>query len=270
MILFKYDCYKTYVSDRIERMPNGGRGEFRRLASAMKMHPTTVSQVFRGSKDLTFEQAGKLCALWGLDPRESEYFVGLVELARAGAPEIRKIYRDRLEELRKHSRDLKSRVSEKTVLGEADRFEFYSEWYYSAIRLLCDIPALRNVDQIAKHLDLPRSLVNRVTRFLLQNGLVREKSGELELGPNRTHVDAESPMVARHHSNWRTRAIHHYPKLNPKTEFAVTSPMTISAQDADAVRDVLLETVEKILKLNRPSKSEELRILNIDWLKIGG
>jgi hypothetical protein len=56
--------------------------------------------------------------------------------------------------------------------------------------------------------------------------------------------------------------------MNIEEDFALTSPMTLSREDALKVRELMMKSVEKILAINKPSSSEELRILNIDWLKI--
>ncbi|WP_413578537.1 TIGR02147 family protein [Bdellovibrio sp. HCB290] len=268
MSIFQYTDYKKFVNDRIKDMPKQGRGEFQRLAAALTMHSTTVSHVFKGDKDLTLEQTAGICQHWGLNPNESDYFVTMVELTRAGSPTLKKIFQTRLDEIKKSSVQLKSRIPKDIEMTEVDRSKFYSQWYFSAVRLLCDIPEYRTIDRIAQHLNIPVGKVNEVIQFLLQSGLITEEKGKFKLGPSRTYVSAESTLVHRHHGNWRVKAMDLYPRMNIEEEFALTSPMTISNEDAIKVRELLMKSVEKILAINKPSQSEELRILNIDWLKI--
>lgn len=268
MSIFEFDDYKDFVKDRIQQMPNKGRGEFQKLAVILQMHTTTVSHVFKGDKELTLEQAAKLCGYWGLNVSESDYLITLVELARAGSKELKIILQKRLEELKKHSFELKHRIPKDRILSDSDRFRFYSEWYYSAIRLMCDLPNMNSIDRIANQLDLPVSTINEAIQFLLEAGLVIAEKGQFKLGPRRTFVEATSPLVKRHHANWRIKAIERYPKMKHDVDLALTSPMTLSKDDALLVREILMKTIEKILAINTPSKPEELHILNIDWLSL--
>jgi uncharacterized protein (TIGR02147 family) len=268
MTLFQYGDYKKFVNERVAAMPKGGRGEFQRIASVLNMHSTTVSHVFKGDKELTLEQSAGLCQHWGLNTQETDYFVTLVELSRAGSPGLKKIFQTRLEEIKKTSTQLKNRIPKDVELSDADRARFYSQWYFSAVRLLCDIPEMGNIDRIAKHLNIPVGKANEALQFLLQCGLIVEEKGKLKLGPGRTYIEAGSTMVHRHHGNWRVKATDLYPRMNIEEDFALTSPMTLSREDALKVRELLMKSVEKILAINKPSSSEELRILNIDWLKI--
>jgi len=268
MSVFQYTEYKEFVLQRIHEMPKAGRGEFQRLAVALQMHTTSVSQVFRGEKNLTLEQTARLCTHWGLNARESNYLITLVEVARAGTPELRKILERRLAEMREESRELKHRIPKEHTLDESDRYRFYSDWSQSAIRLLCDVPSFRNIDRIATHLGLPVASVNEAIQFLLGCGLITEEKGQFRLGPGRTFVEANSPLVRRHHANWRTKAVELHPRMKHEVDLAVTSPMTVSRDDAKRIRELLLGTTEKILAINKPSKSEGLHVLNIDWLAV--
>ena len=69
-----------------------GRGEFRRISLALGMHTTLVSQVFRGRKSLTEEQAGGLARYMGLGTLETDFLLKLVQRERSGSEELRKIF----------------------------------------------------------------------------------------------------------------------------------------------------------------------------------
>ena len=57
MVIFEFDSYKDYVKTHVESLPNGGRGEWGRIARAIGVNSTMVSQIFKGPKDLSIEQA---------------------------------------------------------------------------------------------------------------------------------------------------------------------------------------------------------------------
>jgi hypothetical protein len=52
-----------------------------------------------------------------------------------------------------------------------------------------------------------------------------------------THIEDSSPLVARHHRNWRIKAMERHPVMKPKTELAYTAPMTLAESDVLKIRD---------------------------------
>lgn len=269
MRIFEFDSYKKYVTAHIRSIPGGGRGELQKIAQHLGVHSSMVSQVIRGDKHLSFEQAPRLAEYLGLNELEIDFFVTLLEHNRAGTVKLRKLKERRLEELRKRSNQMLSRLPPSKILGEKDKALFYSNWYYSGIRLLTSIPRYRNIDAITGYIGLPKGLIRRVVEFLLSTGLCVEKNGEIEVGPLRTHVEADSPLVTRHHVNWRLKAIEHFPTLSDD-ELAFTLPMTISVKDVPVIRERIGKLIEDVSGIIERSNPEKLVCLSIDWFDVKG
>jgi hypothetical protein len=120
---------------------------------------------------------------------------------------------------------------------------------------------------IAGRLNLPPGLVNQVLDFLLQSNLIKRNGARLELVSKRTHLAASSPLAAAHHRNWRVAAMNRYEAMSAR-DFAFTSPLTVSRDDAARIRELLVGAVAAVAKIVEPSDSETMRILNIDWLEL--
>jgi hypothetical protein len=88
------------------------------------------------------------------------------------------------------------------------------------------------------------------------------------MGPARTHVPAESPLVARHHLNWRLKAMERFSTISDE-ELVFTSPMTLSRKDGRAVREAIAELIEKVSGVVERTDPEKLSVLNIDWIDLG-
>jgi plasmid maintenance system antidote protein VapI len=104
MDLFEQDDYKAFVRNRLRAMPFEGRGQYRRMAEFLRVHPTLISQIFRRERELTPEQASDLAVFLGLDPEQSEYFLTLVELSRAGSLRLKGLLQRRRDRLREELR----------------------------------------------------------------------------------------------------------------------------------------------------------------------
>ena len=229
-----------------------------------------VSQIFRSDKQLNLEQACKLCEYFALNEMETEYFLALVQWERAGSVALKKIVQAQIAKIREQARELKHRLPQDTRLNEADQAIFYSNWYYSGARLASSLPHSQDLDSIARLLDLSPMKVRRVLDFLVSRGLCIEQGGTYGLGPNRVHVGADSPLVTRHHVNWRLKAMQRFEGIGPgsKDELAYTGPMTLSHQDAARVRARIVELTDEISKMVIQTKPERMACLNIDWVKI--
>lgn len=261
---FGSEDYKKTVLELIRKMPRKGFGQFRKIAEYLRISSVLVSQIFKGNRHLTVEQALELSHYFGFSPLEMQYFLTLVQLERSGTHRLKTHLREQLQEIREKSQELKNRVPQDKVLTEEAKAMFYSQWYYSGVRLLSSIEGFQTVDAIAEHLNLPRARIKHIVAFLLDHGLCVESNGRIEMGPRLTHLEASSPLITRHHSNWRMRAMRNMESPD-KDELFYSAPMVLSQDDVAWVREQLVELIKRVLERVKPSSSERLACLNIDW-----
>jgi uncharacterized protein (TIGR02147 family) len=269
MSIFEFDDYKVFILRLIKNMPKEGHGQFKRMAEHLQVNSVIISQIFKGDRDLTAEQAIELCPYFGFSELETEYFVLLVQKGRAGSHILKKHLGNKLQTLREKSADLKSRLPQDKVLSEEAKALFYSNWYYSGVRMLTSIPGFNNVDAIAAELRLPRKTVTSVVEFLLSHGLCIEDNGQITMGPQLTHLEASSLLVSRHHTNWRLRSIANQESLT-QNEIMYSAPMSLSQKDVMWVRTRIVNFIEEIVNKVKVSKCETVSCLNIDWFDFRG
>lgn len=265
MVIFDSNKYRAIISGRVKLFPKKGHGQYAKLANFIGVHTTLLSQILHGAKDLTVEQAAKACEFFGFTKLETKYFIGLVRWERAGTQQLKNIIYEELEEIRNQSLDLAKRIPNIEKLSESDEAIFYSNWYYMAVKLLTSIDGFNDVESISQKLNVPRKTVIHVLEFLVRCRLCVAENGLYKMGPQRTHVAADSPLVARHHINWRLKNME---KLNSisSDEIVYTSPVTISRGDAKVIRKKIVEFIEEFSAKVVASGSEEFFVLNIDWL----
>lgn len=267
MNIFDFDDYKKYVNFRTFQLPKKGRGQFLRMANFLSISPVTVSQIFKGNRHLTVEQACELSEFFGFTSLEEEYFTALVEQERAGTHKLKKLIENRLNDLRKKSQELRHRLKHDTQLSEETKAIFYSQWYYSAIRLITAVNGYQTPEEISKFFNLPIKRVNEVLQFLTNNDLCKEEKGLYQIGPNSTHIGSDHPLVMRHHANWRFKTIE---KLNhlSSSELCLTLPCAISEKSIKLIKKELIEVIERSTKIIDDSPAEILTCLNIDLFKV--
>src|SRR5262249_10813869 len=149
----------------------------------------------------------------------------LVLRDRARSEVLRRVFAEQLEKIRDQGSSRESGdAPDGTRLSDPDKAVFYSNWYYSGIRLSTYVPGMKDVDSISTYLRLPKDLERQVVEFLSSRGLVREGNEKLELGPKTTSLEPSSPFLPQHHGNWRMRSLERMRSRRPH-ELFYTCPM---------------------------------------------
>jgi uncharacterized protein (TIGR02147 family) len=265
--IYLFKSYKEFIISELSTRERGGYGQFRRLADSLGVHSTLISQVLKGPKDLTFEQAASVATYLNLSELESDYFLLLVHSARAGNQELKAILQRQITALREQGQKLSTRISKEVEISKENQAIFYSDWVYSAVRQALAIPENWSVEKLSERLNLKPKRIKEVLQFLLETGLIVQKEAAYHIGPKATHLDSSSPWAKPHHMNWRQKAMSHMAKKEENDLF-ITCPMTLSKADASAVHELLVQAVQKIFSNVDNSPSEQLYSLNIDWVKV--
>ncbi len=258
---------RRLIQRLLKEMPKEGYGQSRRLAEALGVHTTLVSQILGGQKQFSSEQAIGVCEFFGFGELETDYFLLLVQLDRAGTPSLKKTLQRQMEVLRKKAQDLSNRLSAKGGLSEVDRGLFYSHWKFSAVRQLSAIAEYQSIEAMAERLRLSRRDVKETLEFLIACEMVVESKGKISIGPSSTHLSSDSPWVRMHHLNWRQRA-QQTQQYSNENDLTYTAPMTLSRKDFELIREEIILLLERVDNILEPSPSEELFCLNIDWFRV--
>lgn len=264
--LFETLDYKVFVNEKISSMPKKGRGMYRKMAQFLNMSTVMISQIFKGQRDLMPEHAHKLGHFLGLSELEREYFFFLVQMARAGTKELTDFYEKKLQDLRGQSLKLKNIISTDKELTSEEKAEFYSNWYYSGIRLYSSLDGGQKISDLAARFDLPLELVSRVVDFLVVHGLCGRDGDVIKMGVARIHLENDSPLIRARQMDWRLRSFEMMKKKSEEDLF-YTAPMSISEKGAKELREEINNLVKRAPKIVTQGRPDHLRCLNIDFFK---
>jgi uncharacterized protein (TIGR02147 family) len=264
MTIVEFTDYKAFVRALIKTYPKLGRGQARRLAEHLNLPPTVVSQILVNDRHFTPDQAVEVGTFFGLDEKSTEYFIYLVNLARADTKKLQGFYEMKLNKIRSEVQNVKNLVRGRDELSEENTGRYYSNWYYSGIWNLSAIPGFQTVESIANYFGLSRSKVGEVVSFLVESGLSVEEAGKIRPGLKSTHLSDKSAYVNNHRRNWREKAKEKFTDPGERDLF-VSIPVSMSESDAEKFRLELLKIIKAFSKLVEPSPEEQLMCLNIDW-----
>lgn len=262
--IYNYDDYRLFFKDVLQSQERTDKKYRGRLVEAMRISTSLFSQILKGEKNLSSEQGLEAAAFFGFGDKETDVFMLMIELGRAGSVKLQARLKDKIQILQSEAKSISARVPKDVVLSDVDKATYYSSWLYTGVRNLLPTPAGKELKTIAEKLGVPLEKVDTAIQFLIEVGLCERKNGQLYYKQGFTHLDSTHPMILRHHQNWRQRAISKMDFYkDPHVHY--TSPMSLSAEGAQKIRDYLRANIKEIINLSREGSPEVGYCLNIDW-----
>jgi uncharacterized protein (TIGR02147 family) len=266
--VFEFQEYKAYLNAWIASHPSGGRGVKTKIAEQARCHLAHVSQVLSGFNHFTIEQADSLIPFLEHTEDEANFFLLLVEYARAGTTSLSKRLEKRIKKTIEQRQDLKNRFTEMKSLTIEDQAIYYSHWAYIAIHLAVLVPKLRSSSAIAKYFNMDLQKTAQILEFLARVGLVKNEGGSFLPGHVRMHLAHDSPMISKHHANWRMKAIQSFEQESPQ-ELHYSGVISLSFDDLTRVREILARALEEVGKVVKDSKDETIYCYSLDLFGLG-
>lgn len=266
MNLFKSNTYIEYLRAIISENRNH-KGYRTDLAKAANCHRTHISLVLSGRNHLTLEQACGITKYWNFGALEQQYFLGLVELARAGTPALKNVLKARLEKLKKEREDLAVRFDVPKLEDSVLTHDYYLSWEVSAIHLLVAVKQLVKVTDLSKRLNLPKEIVESALFRLKKMGLVAQEGDTWKVTVQRLHAPKGSVSEILHQINWRNQAIQRVPR-SIQDDLHYTGLYTLSRKDIEVLREKIVEFIELTRAIVHPSPEEEIVCFTCDYFKI--
>jgi len=263
MQLFDFIEYKIFLKETIKNQQSV-RGLKGQLALAAGCKVSYLSQVLSSHVHLTPEHALGLAVFWQFDEIQTKYFLNLVHLGRAGSLNLKKYHQQELKKLKEKFQNLSKKFKKDHINDHAGQVQYYSHWAYAAIHLYLTIPQLHSIDEIANKFQLPLNQVSTVLRNLEEMGYVKNEGKKWEVTKSNIHLPDSSPLHAINLLNWRNKAVQSA-QLKSPTSIHYTAIHSLSKNDLQKIREMLVEIIEKSRKVVSKSPEEELTCVNIDF-----
>jgi len=264
--IFEFNDYKKYLQAALSAQK--GRALRSRLAEALHCQPAFISRVLNTSgAHFSGEHAMLINRFLEHTDEEGHYFVLLLQYARAGSKLLEEYYRSQIQEVQQKRQLVSERIQVRKQLSKQDQMTYYSAWYFSAIHILLLVPEFQTKEAIARYLKLPLQLVSGSLDFLVSLGLAELEGERYKTGSTRIHLSKNSPMISKHHSNWRIKAIQAMERGSGE-DFHFSGPICISESDAVNMRKELLSLLEKLEPVIRASQEEAVFCLSMDFFRV--
>lgn len=268
MHVTEFSQYKQVIADNIKQNQNL-RGYSSLLAKAAGCSRSFLSQVLAPNLDvdLTRDHAIGLCQFWNYDELETNYFLLLVDLARARFPRLTEFLKSQIEKAKRDLKNLSRQVQKEPLSSLAAETHYYSKWETAAIHILLTIPEYRHVKKISERLQMELNEVEKILKNLIELDLVERNSSEYQPKNKDMNLSETSPLSAVNHANWRMKAVTALQKRG-SDNLHFSSIFSMSREDLKKLREMIRKFILESRHMIINSPAEELVCLNIDCFKV--
>lgn len=271
MLLFDYKDYRPYLRDYQKNLPKNGWGFISKLSKHLGVSQVHVSQVLQGSKDFSLEQAILVCDFISLNEVETEFFLMLVIHDKSGNFKLKDFAEKKIRRIKDQGTTVKNQLKDHTEVSESMKAQFYSSFVYSAVRQYVFILEQRNggaqFGELKEKFHITNSELKKILDFLVVAQMLQFDGFKYRLGIARTFLGKDSIHIARHHTNWRLKAIEESNSVTDQ-DLMYTSPLTISRKDFEKVKSEMLELIKKVSSRVQETEPEIVVCWNMDWIEI--
>jgi len=243
------------------------RGQLSRAAEYLKCQRSYLSRVIKDKHHLSPDQAYLLTKFFKFNNDERDYFTTLVEFERAGEPEYKNFLKQKVSDLKKKYDSIQERTQRQVHVTDNLQLQYFSNWIPCALQFLTMIPSYQNSAALAERLCLKKEVVVQYLEQLEKMDLVSFKNNKWINKSDNFHIPKESPLVVLHHQNWRSRAV-----LDAQQTTAdhvhFTGVYTLSFDDFQRIKDMLLTFISDANRIIGPSKCEEGIVLACDLFRV--
>lgn len=247
--------YRQFLNAWISDQQNNGRGIKSRMSEVIGTKTGFITQVFQELADFSLEQALGLASWMGLNEKEKEYFLVLVQRDRAGTKDLKDYFNAQLNKLSDAQNNLSQRLEIKRVPSEVNQSIYFSSWTYSCAHVLLTCRGPHTAQSMALRLGISLSTCREILDFLVQSDLAKEKNGQYETGEARMHLGTDSPNLLKHHLNWNLRGMQAI-EADLKKGVHYSSVVSVSKEDYARVREGLVQAIEKAKSIIKESPGE--------------
>ena len=265
-MIWDHSTYRSYLVEKLggDRSRTGLR---KKLAAAIPVHTTFVSQVLKGRAEFSLEQAEATNEFFAHTRDEGEYFLLLVMHGRAGSSKLRRRFEEKIRGIQEERQKVKNRVKNDDEISIKDRERFYSSHLYAAIHVLTSIPEFSTVDRIAESLRLPRERIQEMIEFLLKLGVLVSRAGEFHPGPRHVHLGGDTPLIIKHHTNWRLHTTANL-QFAERNDVHYSACVSLSKADVLKIRESILKNLEGNLSVISKSNEEDAYVYSLDFYRL--
>lgn len=265
--IFEYKDYREFLTHLTSN--RSARGQTKaELARSMGCQAAYLSQVLGSKADLTEDHGVKMCQALNFSDTETEYFLLILRLSRAGTKTLSEYLEQKRLALKKQYSEVDSRITA-VKKSPNDQIQLYycSSWIPSVVHAATSCPHYQTAQAIAERLALSKQIVEKHLETLEKYQLIKFSEGKWIHSGNSIHFPKNSLMDATFQLNQRLLGLNSINRRQPEdVHYSMVFPA--NKETASKFRELFLNTIEKIHKDAASADSEDVYAISMDFFKV--
>ncbi len=228
-----------------------------------------ISQVLKGDAHFTMDHAYGAANFMRLNDDEQDYFLTLVQHARAASGQFRVHLEKRLTQLKSSHFTIEKNIGAKNVLTKEEYEVYASDWLLQAIHVFLTIPKFQSVQILKERLNISSNQLQHMLEKLERLNLVRfeKKTGRWIALSRDMHAKLSPSISSQRHLQWKMRAINDM-QLGGPSAVHYSSTFSLSSKDFDLIKSLLISFIAESRATALKSEEELASHLDISFFEI--
>jgi len=267
-MIFEHSNYRSFLKEvLVERKRKNEAYSLRAMARDLDLRPSHLSDIQKGSKNISLQNAYAVAVKLGLNTKQTDYFVLLVQLEQAKTPQHKESILSKLNLI-----NGKTEVRDLSV----DMFKIMADWYHIPI---VEMTALDDFDFT------PRNIAERLDISIQEVELALERLERLEMlekdEDGRYHKTVSNyvfksnkpnPALRQFHHQMMSKAQHSLTTQTPEEKYVGSQTFSIDVNQLGEARNIIEECRAKLVELfnrvNRAGKRTETYHFGVQLFKL--
>ncbi len=264
--VFEFSDYKEFLR---KALPTTGtsRGIRAKLAQALGFHAAFISQVLQGEGHFSIEHILGIAHFLELPQEDTSFLMLLVQKERASNEALKQYFEAEIARALQLRSPMVNREFVSPVDSDLMWTTYFSTWIYAAVHTITSIPAYQTPKAIADHLEISPERIQYYLDFLKQFGLVDFEDGRYKMTKKFVHLEPNSPLVAKHHANWRMRVLQALER-GSDNDLHYSAVFSVSSKDAQTIKELLRQNLRDANSIMSESAEEDLYGISLDFFRI--
>lgn len=249
-IIFECDSYRTYFKRLlINKQKKNSKYSMRAFAQQLGVAPSMLTELFRGNRNLSAENALRLAERLKLSQSEAEYLQLLVQYESARSPELKATFLEKLKGLNPQGaiRDL-----------SVDQFKMISIWYHLPILELCFVSNFKlTAESAAKGLGISKHEAELALSLLENLELIEKTPQEHYIRRDEElHFSSEAPNGAlrKFHRQMLEKAMDSLEDQTPQEKVIGSRTFAFDSEALPEAKKLMNEYFAKLMALSDKCK----------------
>lgn len=270
--LEEYLDYRIYLRDLIDlKRQVSATTTYSRLADAIKVQRSYLSNVLGGRGNLSEDQLYLLIRELNLNPSETAYLEQLARIDRCQVPSRKKDLEFELDVRRQALLSSAEAIQSPKVTEEdvGSRAEYYADPIYPLVHMgFCLTQFQKKPLLLRDRLVLSVDAFSKAIDVLEKCGAIRVSESGYELLQENIHLGPQSSLAKVHALTFRLRAVEKYKATKDKSDYFFTASFTANEELRMKIRQKFLKILEELSIEIDTAACDEIYHLNIDLFRV--